>query len=182
MRDLCHEWIGRVNRLEKEVGMIVRSGGTQVESELGSAPPVSATKKRVFIGHGRSPLWRELKDFVVERLHLEFDEFNRTSVAGKATTERLEEMLNDADFALLLLTAEDDQVNGTKRARENVVHEAGLFQGKLGFRRAILLVEEGCSTFSNVHGLTVIEFPHGHVRSVFEGVRQVLEREGLLHI
>ena len=32
---------------------------------------------RVCIGHGRSPLWRELKDFLVDRLHLAVDEFNR---------------------------------------------------------------------------------------------------------
>jgi hypothetical protein len=31
----------------------------------------------VFIGHGRSVVWRELKDFVQDRLKLPWDEFNR---------------------------------------------------------------------------------------------------------
>jgi hypothetical protein len=26
--------------------------------------------KSIFIGHGKSPLWRELKDFIAERLNL----------------------------------------------------------------------------------------------------------------
>ena len=34
----------------------------------------------VFIGHGRSPLWRDLKDFVHERVGLHWDEFNRVPV------------------------------------------------------------------------------------------------------
>ena len=30
------------------------------------------------------------------------------------------------------------------KARMNVIHEVGLFQGRLGFERAIVLLEEGC--------------------------------------
>lgn len=40
----------------------------------------------VFIGHGHSPLWRELKDFIHERLKLPWDEFNRVPVAGRRTS------------------------------------------------------------------------------------------------
>ena len=31
---------------------------------------------RVFLGHGRSPIWRELKDFIEDQLGLPVDEFN----------------------------------------------------------------------------------------------------------
>ena len=60
------------------------------------------------------------------------------------------------------------------------VHEAGLFQGRLGFTKAIILVEEGCKEFSNAEGLGQIRFPKGRVSAAFESVRGVLEREGLL--
>lgn len=138
-----------------------------------------ASVGRVFIGHGRSPLWRELKDFLQERLALSCDEFNRESVAGVAVTERLNIMLDDAVFAFLIMTAENEHADSTLHARENVVHEVGLFQGRLGLRRAIVLVEEGCQTFSNIHGLTYIGFPPGRIGACFEDIRWVLEREGI---
>lgn len=135
---------------------------------------------RIFIGHGRSQAWRELKDFLTGRLHLEYEEFNREPVAGISTTERLSTMLNECCFALLVLTAEDVQADGSVRARENVVHEVGLFQGRHGFRKAIVLLEKGCNEFSNVHGLGHIPFEKGHIGNAFEEIRRVFEREGIL--
>lgn len=134
----------------------------------------------VFIGHGRSPLWRELKDFVQDRLQLPCDEFNRVPVAGHTNVQRLVQMLDDACFAFLVLTAEDEDADGGVHARLNVVHEAGLFQGRLGFTRAIVMLEEGCAEYSNIEGLGQIRFPAGNIAASFEEVRRVLEREGLV--
>ena len=97
--------------------------------------------KKVFIGHGGSHIWRELKDFIVDRLGLEYEEFNRISPAGKATSDRLKEMLEVSRIAFLIMTGEDEQADGSLRARDNVIHEIGLFQGKLGFEKAIILLE-----------------------------------------
>lgn len=135
---------------------------------------------RVFIGHGHSPLWRELKDFIYDRLNLPWDEFNRLPVAGISTTIRLSQMLDQACIAFLVMTAEDEHSNGNLHARENVIHEAGLFQDRLGFERAIILLEEGCEEFSNIKGLVQIRFPKGNISAVFEDVRQVLEREKIV--
>jgi len=140
----------------------------------------NATGKRIFIGHGRSPLWRELKDFLQDRLNLPWDEFNREAVAGFHTFERISEMLDSASFAFLIMTAEDEHLDSSVHARQNVVHEIGLFQGRLGPRRAIILLEEECSEFSNVVGLSQIRFPKGRISAVFEDIRRVLERERVL--
>ena len=136
--------------------------------------------KKVFVGHGRSPLWRELKDFIKDRLHLEWEEFNREPAAGLATSERLQEMLDASCFAFLVMTAEDQHADSTLHARENVVHEVGLFQGHLGFRKAIVVLEEGCSEFSNITGLTQIRFAKGNISACYEDIRRVLEREGII--
>ena len=77
------------------------------------------------------------------------------------------------------MTGEDVHADEAAHARENVIHEAGLFQGRLGFERAIILLEEGCSQFSNIHGLTHISFPKGDLTPAFEYIRQVLERENV---
>jgi hypothetical protein len=135
---------------------------------------------RIFIGHGRSRVWRELKDFIQDRLKLEWDEFNRESVAGVATAERLQQMLDKACFAFLVMTAEDIHADSTLHARENVIHEVGLFQGKLGFGKAIILLEEGAAEFSNITGLGQIRFPRETISACFEEIRRVLERESIM--
>lgn len=134
----------------------------------------------VFIGHGRSQAWRDLKDFIQDRLRLPWDEFNRVPVAGVTNIARLSEMLDGAAIAFLVMTAEDEQADGTMQARMNVIHEAGLFQGRLGFSRAIVLLEDGCAEFSNIAGLGQIRFPAGNISARFEDIRAVLEREGLI--
>jgi predicted nucleotide-binding protein len=134
----------------------------------------------VFIGHGRSTVWRELKDFVQDRLKLPWDEFNRVPVAGVTNIARLSQMLDAAAIALLVMTAEDEMSDGGLQARMNVIHEAGLFQGRLGFTRAIILIEGGCKEFSNIQGLGQIRFPNGNIAASFEEIRRVMEREGLV--
>jgi len=134
----------------------------------------------IFIGHGRSPLWRELKDFLQGRLGLDYKEFNRVSAAGIPTSVRLNEMLDDCNFAFLIMTAEDEAADGSLQARMNVIHEVGLFQSKVGFSRAIILLEDGCEEFSNISGLGQIRFPAGNIQAAFEELRLVLEREDLL--
>ena len=138
------------------------------------------TPTTVFLGHGRFHIWRELKDFLEDRLGLRVDEFNRIPTAGIATTERLSAMLDAASIAFLVMTAEDEQADGQFRARENVIHEVGLFQGRFGFQRAIVLLEEGCQEFSNITGLGQIRFPPGSISAAFEEIRKVLEREGFI--
>ena len=131
----------------------------------------------VFIGHGASPIWRELKDFIESRAGLPWDEFNRVPIAGVTNIARLSEMLDAACVAFLIMTGDDELADGTVHARMNVVHEAGLFQGRLGFTKAIVLLQEGCEEFSNIQGLGQIRFPEGNISASFEEVRQVLERE-----
>ncbi|MBN3253674.1 nucleotide-binding protein [Pectobacterium brasiliense] len=134
----------------------------------------------IFIGHGRSHLWRELKDFVKDKLRLPYDEFNRVPVAGTTNIARLAQMLDQSCFAFLIMTAEDEMNNGSIQARMNVIHEVGLFQGRLGFERAIVLLEEGCEEFTNINGLGQIRFPKGNISAIFEQVREVIEREEII--
>lgn len=78
------------------------------------------------------------------------------------------------------MTAEDEHADATLHARENVIHKVGLFQGHLGPRKAIVLLETGCQEFSNIHGLSQLRFPKGHISAAFEEMRRVLERERIL--
>jgi predicted nucleotide-binding protein len=138
------------------------------------------SRTTVFIGHGASPIWRELKAFLSERLTLHVEEFNSVSAVGLPTIARLTEMLDAAAFAFLIMTAEDETPDGKFHARLNVVHETGLFQGRLGFKKAIVLLEERCEEFSNIKGLGQIRFPTRNISAKFEEIRLVLEREKII--
>lgn len=161
------------------VAKAARHAARHLQHGIGSKVFKRTGGDKVFIGHGRSSAWKDLKDFIQDRLGLPWDEFNRVPVAGVTNIARLSEMLDEAAIALLVMTAEDEQKDGKVHARMNVIHEAGLFQGRLGFTRAIVVLEEGCEEFSNIQGLGQIRFPIGSISAVFETVRQVLEREGL---
>lgn len=153
-----------------------------ITGEADEAPAAAALPRgdRVFIGHGGDLTWRVVKDFLVDRLHLNYEEFNREATAGISTAERLQKMLHASAFALIVMTGEDEHRDGRRHARENVIHEIGLFQGHLGFRRAIILLEEGCEEFSNIEGVTQIRFEKSQISATFEEIRRTLEREGLL--
>ena len=159
---------------------LIRKAASHLETRERHHHEKGRVGTHVFIGHGRSPLWKDLKDFVQDRLALPWDEFNRVPVAGVTNIARLAQMLDDAAIALVIMTAEDEHGDGKLHARMNVVHEAGLFQGRLGFSKAIVLLEEGCEEFSNINGLGQIRFPKDNIKAAFEDIRQVLEREGLL--
>lgn len=77
-------------------------------------------------------------------------------------------MLNRSSFACIILTGEDIDKEDKVHARENVIHELGLFQGKLGFKRAIICLEDGVEEFSNIRGIDQIRFSKGGLREPME--------------
>lgn len=164
----------------ERVAQIARKAGSHLERKAKQRKSEDRVGTNVFIGHGRSPAWRELKDFVKDRLGLPYDEFNRVPVAGITNIARLSEMLDSAAVAFVIMTAEDERADGKMLARMNVIHEVGLFQGRLGFTRAIVLLEEGCEEFTNIQGLGQIRFPSGKISAIFEEIRAVLERESVI--
>ena len=135
------------------------------QSAANPTPPLSPAQRRVgrtvFIGHGRSREWLEVEKFLRDRLRLTVVEFNSVSAAGVQTGDRLKEMLGQADFAFLIMSGEDEQATGKFNPRLNVIHEAGLFQGKLGFKKAIILLEEGCEDFRTSTDLAKFGSPKG---------------------
>ena len=131
----------------------------------------------IFIGHGHDPQWRDLKDHLHEKHGLNVNHYEIGPRAGKSIKDVLEEMLNESSFALLVLTGEDINITGDLHARENVIHELGLFQGRLGFTRAIALLEKSVQEFSNILGVNQIRFTKGRIKETFGDVLATIRRE-----
>jgi predicted nucleotide-binding protein len=75
------------------------------------------------------------------------------------------------------MTGEDIGADGRLHARDNVIHELGLFQGRLGWRRAIILLEEGVEEFSNIHGTEQIRYGRDRIQETFGHVLAAIQRE-----
>ena len=86
-------------------------------------------------------------------------------------------MIERSTFAILVLSADDTSVEKSYRARQNVIHEVGLFQGRLGFSRAILLIETKTEKFSNMDGTQTISYRKGKIRETFGDVLATINRE-----
>lgn len=131
----------------------------------------------IFIGHGRSPLWRDLKDHLSDKHNYKIEAYETGARAGHTIRDILDEMSTKSSFAILVMTGEDKDINGTIKARPNVIHEIGLFQGRLGFGRAIVLLENDTEEFSNLSGIQQLRFTKGNIKEVFGDVLATLKRE-----
>ena len=81
--------------------------------------------KKIFIGHGHSPVWEDLRDFLSTKLELPCDYFEAVPTAGITHTKRLEEMKANACFAFLVMTAEDVHKNQTLEPVANLLEAFG---------------------------------------------------------
>lgn len=139
----------------------------------------------VFIGHGHKDDWKIIKG-MLEHWNVEVEEFNEEPVAGESVTQRLKTMLERSRFAFLVMTAEDEvgqkTANGKRlQARMNVVHEIGLFQGRLGSEYAIVLRERQAQVFSNLDGINRIDYDTGKIAALEQEIRALLVKRGVIH-
>lgn len=77
------------------------------------------------------------------------------------------------------MTGEDQTIDNKRLARQNVVHEAGLFQAKLGFENVVLLKEVGVEQFSNAQGIIYIPLDPANAEASFYALRRFFAKKGL---
>jgi predicted nucleotide-binding protein len=173
----------RLDEADKEtlVGRLqLRNQKLETSTQADNATDVVTRDPVIFIGHGRSDSWRQLKDHLGDDLRLTTEYYEKHSRVGMSITEFLKAMLDTSAYAVLVLTGEDETSDETVRARQNVIHEAGLFQGRLGFEKVALLHEMGIEEFSNNAGLQHVSFGKGRIDHAFGALDRWLRREGLI--
>jgi hypothetical protein len=134
----------------------------------------------VFLVHHDSPYRTLVRRFIEKDCGLPVYELTSADIAGSGFTELLGVQAPRCGFAICLLGKTERMADGHARPDQNVVYQAGFFQGKYGFGRVALLSEEGCEGFSNMAGIVHLDFPQGQVDTTFIELRRMLQREGLM--
>ena len=138
-------------------------------------------KNKIFLSFGHNELVKlKLKDFIENRLGIRTIVLADQPNQGLTIVEKLEKAAKQCSFAVILLTKDDEQKLDAVRARQNVVHELGFFQGKYGRKNVVLLAERGVELFSNISGIVRIDFEPGHFESIFDPLRLEIEESSLL--
>jgi sugar/nucleoside kinase (ribokinase family) len=134
----------------------------------------------VLVAHDGNPHWESLRRFVEADCDLPVqilgtDELDRGDLEALVRNQ-----LSRCSFAICVLSASRPMSSGGLRPDQNIVHQAGMFQGRYGFGRVAILAEEGSEPFSNIAGLVRLDFPPGRIESTFLALERMLLREGLL--
>ncbi|MCW2900189.1 MAG: ribokinase [Streptosporangiaceae bacterium] len=133
----------------------------------------------VLIAHGGDSRWVEVRDFVEQDCGVRTQGLATADLQGPAVAADMRQYLGKSGFAVCILAfSGDESVSG--RADQRLVYLAGLFQGKYGFGRVAILVEEGYPVFSNISGLIRLDFPSGQIDATFLQLERMLYREGLI--
>jgi hypothetical protein len=158
----------------------LQPGGRLLQQWVRDLSDAAPGTPHVFIAHGHNPLWLKVKQLVEKEFGLIAECYEAAPRTGQSIVPILEGMIEKAAFAIVVATGEDKTDAAALRPRQNVVHEAGLFQGSLGFERTVLLVQEGLEFLSNLAGMQFIGFKGDDIESTFWKLSTVLRRENVL--
>lgn len=96
-------------------------------------------------------------------------------IASRYPVESLEQELDESDFAIAIASPDDvveSRGKSVTTARDNVVFEIGLFIGRLGRKRSLLLEPRGESVKlpSDLSGITTIAYKPGPAHDLAAGI------------
>ena len=129
----------------------------------------------VFISHGRSPLWKEVESFIKTDLGHETIMIKDQPHREALDIYRLDEETDDCDFALVIVTADDEPAEAKSEARQNIIHEIGFLQGKFGPDNVLVLKQAGLDDYTRATGIEYAEFKNEDIQTLFDRIQNELE-------
>lgn len=111
-------------------------------------------KNKVFIVHGHNEVVNQEVARTLEKIGLEAIILREQPNSGQTIIEKFESYANTVNFAVILLTA-DDQMPETDiyRARQNVIFEMGYFMGALGRSHVMCLLQDKVEKPGDIDGV-----------------------------
>lgn len=128
--------------------------------KMAELTPKEVTNK-IFIVHGHNNEIKQTLARTLSQLKLEPIILHEQADQGRTIIEKFEENSSDVNFAIILLTADDEgkskkEMDYKNRARQNVVFEMGYFIGKLGRKKVFLLIENGVDKPGDLDGIVYV--------------------------
>ena len=130
---------------------------------------------KIFLGHGRNQVWNRIYIFLKDELHYYVEAFETKSRVSTHIIDILNKLLDSCNIAVIVMTGDDYTSEGQLRARQNVIHEIGLFQGRYGFNRVIVFQQSDVEEFSNIHVLQTVRY-HTQPEEGFYELKRALEK------
>jgi hypothetical protein len=139
--------------------------------------------KKVFVIHGHDELnTRRLKELLRDSFQLEPVVILARAGMSRPLIDKFEDDASICSFAFALVTPDDIVANHDEQyaqARSNVVFEIGWFVGRLGRQRIALLLKDGTSIHTDLHGVSRIQF-RDNVEDKFVDIQRELKGAGLI--
>lgn len=156
--------------------MVEEARGLATEPQIKKAATGVTT---IFVAHGQDPRWGQFILALDKRWDVKFEYFEESNRTAQQISDVVAQMTSGSSLAVILMTNDDPMPDGTFRARQNVIHEAGLCHGVLGFDRVALLIQDGVEKFSNAQGVVYIPYDPENVSSCFHDLGEFFERFGI---
>lgn len=140
-----------LEELEDEIPETNNTSSSEITQKIQNA------YSKIFIVHGHDGELKEGLARMVEKQDLDAIILNEQVNRGKTIIEKIEKY-SDVKAAICLFTADDlgkadDETDYNKRARQNVVFEAGYFIGKLGRENVVIVADEDLEIPSDLSGV-----------------------------
>jgi len=160
--------------LKSAILQIQRHGADRILTES----RIKRGEGRVFISHGKKTQALIKVERFVRALGLEPVIVILGASEGLAVDDLVEKRMSESDCALILATS-DDEIEGHKQPRQNVIHEIGMAQEKFK-RKVIYLKENDCEFPSNVRPKVWENFTQDNMENAFEKISKELRAFGLI--
>ncbi len=136
----------------------------------------SVMTNKVFIVHGHNEAEKEKVARFIEHLKLTPIILHEQIDRGQTIIEKVESNGNDVNFAIVLLTADDEGKAKTEtdyklRARQNVIFEMGYFFGLLSRSHVFMLLDDDVEKPSDLSGIVYNSLKEDWKTKLFKELR-----------
>jgi predicted nucleotide-binding protein len=125
----------------------------------------------VFLAHGKDTAWREIADYIEQKLAHEVVPYAGSLDAGRADISQLETLTEECAFAIVMVTAAEDN----SRSRQRILHEIGFCQGTFGRENVLIMKEEGADEFADFGGFIYVPYASGNVKSALPRIQAEID-------